>query len=168
MSNWKAIVGKIAPVLGTALGGPLGGLAGTAISNALGLKGDASDDEKLAALQNPDMLLKLKQADMDFKSKMADLGIKEEDIAMQDRDSARKREAAIKDSTPKILAYGITLGFFGILAFMMKFDIPTVNKTELDVVLGSLGTAWIAVVTYYFGSSAGSRAKDDTIQKLSN
>lgn len=86
---------------------------------------------------------------------------------LKDKDSARQREIGVKDKTPMILAYGITLGFFGILAFMMKYDIPPVNKTELDLILGSLGTAWIAVVSYYFGSSAGSSEKNNIIGNLS-
>lgn len=85
---------------------------------------------------------------------------------VEDRTSARQREVGVRDKTPMILAYGITLGFFGILAYMMKCDIPPANKTELDLILGSLGTAWIAVVSYYFGSSSGSRAKDDTIGNM--
>ena len=90
------------------------------------------------------------------------------DIAtLKDKDSARQREVGVKDKTPAILAFFITSGFFGILAFMLKYDIPATNKTELDLILGSLGTAWIAVVSYYFGSSVGSRAKDDTIGNLS-
>ena len=85
---------------------------------------------------------------------------------VEDRTSARYREVGVKDKTPMVLAYGITLGFFGILAYMMKYDIPPANKTELDLILGSLGTAWIAVVSYYFGSRSSSRAKDDTIGNM--
>ncbi len=87
--------------------------------------------------------------------------------AIQDNKSARDMEAITKDKTPDILAFFITIGFFGILAYMLKYDVPANNKTELDMILGSLGTAWIAVVTFYYGSSAGSRAKDITIGNLS-
>ena len=168
MSDWKSIVGKIAPVLGTALGGPLGGLAGTALSAALGLGDKASDDDVLAALQSPDNLLKLKQAEYDFKAKLAEIGMQEEDVAMQDRKSAREKEAATKDKTPMILAYSITLGFFGVLVYMMKLDIPVTSKTELDMILGSLGTAWISVVSYYFGSTHSSSQKNDIISGMMN
>ena len=54
----------------------------------------------------------------------------------------------------------VTAGFFGMLATLAFQDLPTTNKDMLNVMLGSLGAAWVAVVSYYFGSSAGSRAKD--------
>ncbi len=35
--DWKSIVSSVAPVLGTALGGPLGGVAARAAMDALGI-----------------------------------------------------------------------------------------------------------------------------------
>ena len=88
-----------------------------------------------------------------------------EKIAADDRNSARQREIAVKDKTPAVLAYTITLGFFGILTFMLTKNIPEAGHDALLIMLGSLGTAWIAVVSYYFGSSAGSERKSDLLMR---
>ena len=97
---------------------------------------------------------------------LAQLAYKEIELANSDRDSARQREKEVKDRTPSILAYSITFGFFSVLIMMMFYEIPMSAKDVLYVMLGSLGTAWTGVIAYYFGSSAGSAAKHNMIDRL--
>ena len=170
--DWKSFVKKVAPFIGTALGGPLGGAAASALAGALGGDPTKTTDQQLAAMvQNvtPEQLLALKTAENDFALKMQALGFQHETDLLQtsaaDRASARTRETVVKDWTPRVLAYGVTAGFFGLLYWLMRHEVPASSKDILNVMLGSLGTAWISVVTYYFGSSAGSEAKNDIIAK---
>ena len=174
MSNFsdaaKSVISTVAPLLGTALGGPLGGLAGGLISKALGGKDTPADPkavEKLLLGQDPETLVKLKQVEAEFQTKMKELDIEEAKLAFDDTDSARKREVAVKDWVPGMLAGGVTAGFFGVLYYMMTNHIPVEDRDTLNLMLGSLGTAWISIVSYYFGSSSSSRTKDVTIAQLS-
>lgn len=105
-----------------------------------------------------------------FDSKMAELQTQAElklaEIEASDRNSARQREVQVKDTTPTILAYSVTGGFFGVLVMMAYTEIPLGAKEVLYVMIGSLGTAWTGVIAYYFGSSSGSAAKSATIERL--
>jgi hypothetical protein len=163
-SEAKIIIGAIAPTLGTALGGPFGGLAGSLLSKALGT-GDDKATEAAILGQSPESLAKVKQAELDLQAKLAELGVEKEQLAYADTDSARAREETVKDSTPRNLAYGITFGFFGILAYLL-FNGKPPGGDVIMVMLGALGTAWTGVIGYYFGSSAGSDNKAATIAKL--
>ena len=40
--DWKSVVGTVAPLLGTALGGPFGGVAGKMIQDALGVDSESA------------------------------------------------------------------------------------------------------------------------------
>ena len=116
-----------------------------------------------------DQLLALRKADDDFKLHMAELGVELEKIGQADRDSARKREAEVKDWTPALLALLLTLGFFSALGFMMAHGLSrdTAGSEALLTMLGSLGTGFTMVLAYYFGSSAGSETKNSIIAALS-
>ena len=165
--DWKSFVRKVAPFLGTALGGPLGGAAASALAGALG--GDptnATPDQlaKLVTNVTPEQLLALKKAETDFAAKMQELGFQHEtdlvDAEVKDRDSARNREVQVKDATPAVGFYLISLGFFGILTFLLLRPVPDANKAVLFTMLGSLGTAWLAAVYYYYGKSSSDPIKD--------
>lgn len=172
--DWKAAIGKIAPVLGMALTGNIPGAAASAISaiaEALGL--DNKSPEAIGAAlkgMTPEQAMLLKKADQDFAlsqiKEMHRAAEEAERIAASDRDSARKREIAVKDYTPMILAYIVSIGFFGVLGFMLVESIPDTGKEALLIMLGSLGAAWTGVIAYYFGSSAGSARKTEIIKGL--
>ena len=161
------LLGQVAPTIATALGGPLAGLAAKTLSTVLLGKEDGSEAEIAKALQgaSPDQLAAIKKIDADFKTRMAELEIDLERIVAGDRDSARKREVALGDHTPKILAAAITIGFFGILFWMFIHGVPKNGNEALLLMLGALQTAFTGVIAYYFGSSAGSKAKTDAMAK---
>ncbi len=161
------VLKTVAPTIATAVGGPFGALAATAISAALGTPpGDAKAAETALLAATPDTLLALRQCEQEFTIRMRELGITEDKLVFDDIANARGREIALRDNTPAILAYAITVGFFGTLGFMLWFGKPSVGGDALLVMLGSLGTAWAGVVAYYFGSSSGSARKDATISEI--
>jgi len=160
--DWKSIVRTVAPGLATALGGPLAGVAAAALSDALLGRPDGSeaDISQAVAVGGADALVKIKAAEQAFQVRMRELDIDLERIHQADRDGARKREAASGDTwTPRLLAIGITCGFFGVLSWLLAEGKPETGGDALLVMLGALGGAWASVVAYYFGSSAGSREK---------
>jgi len=164
-------LGKLAPTLATALAGPLGGVAVSALGKALGWD-DATPEKVTALLEsgnlNGDQVSAIRQAEIALKQHEADNGFKFAELEIRDRESARQREIAVRDNIPPFLAIGITLGFFGMLASMQINGVPSNGGDAFLTMLGSLGTAFIAIMNYYFGSSRGSQAKDVTIQGLAN
>ena len=59
----KGVVGAVAPTLGTALGGPLGGAAASMIADALGCDNDEKSINKALQSATPDELAMVKEAD---------------------------------------------------------------------------------------------------------
>ncbi len=171
MEQLLNLVRTVAPSIASAVGGPLAGMATKAISEALLGKPDGSEEELLqaAAKATPEQLLALKKAENDFALQMRELDIDLERIASEDRDSARNREIKTKDWTPKILAAGITVGYFGVLFYMLTHGLPTTGGSEaMLVMLGTLGTAFGGVMAYYFGSSAGSKEKTEALNRMAH
>jgi hypothetical protein len=153
----------IAPTIATALGGPLAGLAIEAVSKAIGI--DPQDvkatisEGKLTA----DQIMLLKQAEIEMAARAQEMGLDFAKLNVEDRKSAREMQAETRSYIPAVLAISVTVGFFSILVGMMTETFKT--SDALMLMLGSLGTAWTGIIAFYFGSSAGSQAKDDLLHQ---
>lgn len=159
------VVATVAPAIATAWGGPLAGLAVQKLETVFGV-GQVSD----AALLNatPDQLAALKKQNDDFIAQMTALGVTEDQLRFADIASARAREIATKDWTPRVIGLAvlvITLGLEGCM--LVGFHLPTQIAPELvGRILGTLDSATIIVLSYYFGSSAGARTSAETLGQI--
>jgi hypothetical protein len=155
---------QIAPTIATALGGPLAGMAVSAIAKAVGVDEDKVQDLISSNKMTPEQIAQVKIAEIELKKQENELGLNFEALAVDDRKSAREMQAATRSLVPPMLAGAVTIGFFGILG-MMLFGTMDANNPAILMMLGSLGTAWTGIIAYYFGSSAGSQAKTEMLSK---
>jgi hypothetical protein len=156
---------QIAPTIATALGGPLAGMAVSAISKAIGVDEDKVTDIISSNKLTADQVAQIKIAEIELAKQAQELGLNFEKLAVDDRKSAREMQAVTRSWVPPLLAGSVTLGFFAILGGMMFGQMSVADNTALTMMLGSLGTAWTGIIAYYFGSSAGSQAKTDLLSK---
>ena len=150
------------------LGGPMGSIAAALVGKAIGVDKVSNTPDGISnaiagAFADPAQRQALIQAEQHFQMQMAELGYKDaEELAAtnaSDRASARGREIALKDKIPALLAIIVTLGFFGVLWYMLTHQVPPASHDTMLLLLGSLGSAWTGIIAYYFGSSAGSAEK---------
>jgi hypothetical protein len=115
---------------------------------------------------------KLETIKNSFETKVTELILEREKIHLADIADARSTYARVQESEKSswmaknimpILTMVVTVGFFGMLGYMLKYEVPESNERIMDILLGSLGTAWITMVSFYFGSSKGSEDKSKHI-----
>lgn len=168
----------LAPLLGAGL---------NLVANAVQAKGKQWVEQKLGVELKPDMssedLAKLQIAQMEHEEELTRLRLEEDkldlaelEMRLKDTNSARDREVALATSdkapllnkivTP-VLALGLlTLTF--ILFGIVMFDNTPVESTRKDIliyVLGVLSAISTQIVSYYFGSSQGSKDKSEQLKE---
>lgn len=157
------------------------------VANAVMAKGKKVVEEKLGVELKPDMspedIMALKTAEMEHEEELLRLRIEENkldlaelEMRLKDTDSARDREVAIATSdkvpllnkivTP-VLALSILVLTFVLFGVVMFDDTPVEasRKDILIYVLGVLSAIATQIVSYYFGSSQGSKDKSDALKE---
>jgi hypothetical protein len=162
MMDWMSTLKTIAPTVASAFLGPLGGVAVAAVGNLLGVS-EATQDKIASAIQSgqltPEQIGKLKELELQYQENEKERGFKYSELEFKDRDSARTMQVATRSTTPTVLTYLVTAGFFGILGWML-YDDSVVNSPPLLIMLGTLGTAWTACVSFWVGTTNNSQHKD--------
>jgi len=155
----------IAPTLATAIGGPFGTMAYGVVAKVMGISPDDAQKTIETGKLTAEQIASVQLAEIEIKARAQELGLDFAKVAADDRKSAREMQATTRSFMPPVLGLIVTLGFFGILGGLMTGVVHT--SDALMLMLGSLGTAWTGIVAFYFGSSAGSQAKDDLLHKSS-
>lgn len=162
----KSIVKAVAPTLGTALGGPAGGMAAKIISEGILGKPDASEAEieDFLLTASPEQMLELKKLDAQFAVDMKKLDIDVFRIESDDKKSARSMFGI--NIWPQIsLTALFTVGYFVVLIVLLtgSVSIPADSQPVVNVVIGVLTAGMSTVLAFWFGSSVGSKEKNDMI-----
>jgi hypothetical protein len=166
--DWKAIVSTVAPWIGTALGGPLGGMAVEAAANALGISEKTTDAVKAAISGvTPEQMLALKKADQDFSLQMQALGFKQvadmEAIAAGDRKDARGMQVARPSPVPALLTCFVVGAFTATLVLLLKFDVPATNRDIVVYMIGQLSGGFTSALAFWLGTTSNSGRKTDLL-----
>jgi hypothetical protein len=173
--NWLATLEKLAPTVASAFGTPLAGMAVSALESALGATGVDAIQQKIESGQlTGDQVVAMKKADQDFAARMKELDIDLTKLQLADVADARAREVAVKDSTPRELAFMMISGFFVISVVILGglIFLPD-NMTKIPgpawALIGSILTYLFeesgGATSYYFGTTQGSSDKNSTITK---
>lgn len=155
---------KLVPYLSTAaeaFGGPVGAIAASVLTKVTGATVKAGDlATAITSLSMSEQgRLQLDSAEKEFAETMAKMGYdsadKLSDTLEQDRASARSREVAVRDSTPKVLAYLTLLIAAGIVAIVFTGRAPAlhdpVESATVGTIIGFVFRDLARIFAYYFG-----------------
>lgn len=165
--NWIDMLKSLAPTVASAILGPLGGAAVTAIGGLLGIAEPTQD--KIAKIFSDgqltgEQLTELRKLEAQYKNDEAERGFKYAELEFKDRDSARNMAVATHSITPSILTWLIvliTLGAEGVLLF--RAVPPGVDGVILGRILGTMDSALIMVLSFWFGSNSSSARKTELL-----
>jgi hypothetical protein len=160
MNELLTLLKGIAPAVATAVAGPLGGLAITALADKFGV----ADDVKAvttAILGDPDAAQKL-----------AELDLRQFELENADRANARHmQETALNDDDKFAKHFIYWFAWFWSVGSMAYFfaitfgQVPPSGKDFGNIILGFLlGTAVATIISFFYGSSKSSKDKTDAMK----
>jgi len=149
-------------------------LSGGATTLAADDTADVSDEEK------KELANELAKATLQHDAQMAALGLQETQAYLADVANARENQNRLQESehaswltknAQALLAFCITGSAFILFTVVIVggskgWFADTQNKDIVIYILGALTTVATQVVSYYFGSSSGSKDKSNTLNSI--
>jgi len=148
------LIGDLAPTLGAALGGPVGGAAATMLADVLGCDPTPQKIEKALQQATPEQLAEIKKAELDFEVRMKELEV--DVFALETKDIQNARDSFSEDWTARAIAIMSILLFGGYVLLVTLQPADDNDLNVVNLVLGYLGGIVSSVVSFYFGASKSS------------
>jgi hypothetical protein len=156
---------SIAPTIATALGGPLAGMAVEAVSKAIGVDPSEVQNTINSGKMTADQIAALQQAELTLKTRAQEMGLDFEKLAVADRASARQMQISTQSFIPPVLSIMVVVAWSAVQFFLLTHVIEPTMRELIARVLGTLDGALMLVLSFYFGSSSGSQAKDTLLHQ---
>lgn len=156
----------LAPLLGTALGGPLGGAAAAFIADKLGIEGktiEAVSEVLNSGKLSPEQITGIKLAEIEFQRFLEQNKIDLARLDVENTKDARAMQVVTRSQMPAIISVILTTGFLGLLTGMMAGWLKAEDNQAMLIMLGALGAGFGAVINYWLGSSSDSGRKTELL-----
>jgi len=163
--DFTQIIKTIAPTVAAALGGPLAGVAVSALGSIFGI--DEPTQDKIAdaianAQMTPAQVARIKALELQYQNEERERQFKYAELQFKDIASARQREAAVQDRTNRNLAYTIVGAFIALVGATLM-GVTKVDSVLAGTLVGYLSAKCEQVLAYYFGSTRGSERKSELL-----
>ena len=147
---------------------------GKILGGALGLVNPALGGLVTGTSDVEDLIQQIKDSNVPAEDKIRaqEMVLEAYEAEVQDRVSARQREAVVaaaggSDILFKVIGWSIAAAFLAIvLGAMGLWEIPEEQQRLYDMAFGAVVAQMTAVVSYYFGSSFGSKQKTDIMNRI--
>jgi len=158
--NWKDVgkaVGKFAPLLGGALGGPGGAAIGSLVASSFGVE---NDPDKIAAAigGDPDAAVKLLAIQNGHEERLQELAL--QTLAVELADKANAREAHKHNHMPALICIALTFMVSAGAWMLFNLNIPDSNMEISYLLFGTMLAKWGDSIAYWVGTTRSSAEKD--------
>jgi len=170
---FKKTLPSMALTVASGVPGPVGMIAGI-VSDALGKKISADPAAIDTAIQGatPDQLIALKEKDLEVQAQMQKAGFDNLEelarISAGDTADARLMQRSDRSWIPGFLTLVFSIGFFVSLAAVLHWGIPVQGHDVVVSLISIQAGMLLTIGNFYFGSSAGSAAKNAPLVSLAN
>lgn len=164
----KSFLSGVAPTVASALLGPLGGVAVAGLTKILGIDGGTVADVSKAIADGkitPEQMAEIRKLEMQFQADEKERGFKYAELAFKDRDSARQANVGGGiQGRLFVLSLLLIATTLGAEAWVLFKGYPTgIPDVVIGRILGLFDAVAMMVLSYYYGTSAGSAQKNELL-----
>ena len=146
-------------------------------ANLVNSVGKVLDEVTTSKEEKMQQELELKKAEMQYTTELKKLSVEERKMYLTDTADARKMAMNVQTSTATpwlvktispilaIVTALITFFLFYMVIFRSNLEIIKEKKEIILYILGALSAVVTQIFSFYFGSSTGSAAKNEMLQK---